>query len=140
MLMVAVSVFAENKAWHDDFEIAAALAKKENKPMLLNFSGSDWCTWCKRLSKEVFTKDEFLEYAGSDLVLVLLDFPKFQAQDEKIKAQNNALAQKYGIRGFPTVILLDSGGKLVAQTGYQAGGAASYVTYLKKLLAVPEEG
>ena len=120
--------------WNGNLEKAVEQAKKENKTVLVNFTGSDWCIWCKRLSSEVFQQKEFEEYAKKSLVLVILDFPKDIEQTQEIKEYNNTLAQKYGIQGFPTILLIDGQGKLVAQTGYQPGGAAKYVEHLKSYL------
>jgi protein disulfide-isomerase len=120
--------------WNGNLEKAVEQAKKENKTVLVNFTGSDWCIWCKRLSSEVFQQKEFEEYAKKSLVLVMLDFPKDIEQTQETKAYNNTLAQKYGIQGFPTILLIDGQGKLVAQTGYQPGGAAKYVEHIKSYL------
>ena len=120
--------------WNGNLEKAVEQAKKENKTVLVNFTGSDWCIWCKRLSAEVFQQKEFEAYAKDNLVLVMLDFPKDIEQTQEIKEYNNKLAQKYGIQGFPTILLIDGQGKLVAQTGYQPGGAAKYVEHLKSYL------
>ena len=120
--------------WNGNLEKAVEQAKKENKTVLVNFTGSDWCIWCKRLSSEVFQQKEFEEYAKKSLVLVILDFPKDIEQTQEIKEYNNTLAQKYGIQGFPTILLIDGQGKLVAQTGYQPGGAAKYVEHIKSYL------
>lgn len=125
---------AGNLNWNANLEKAIEQAKKENKAVLVNFTGSDWCIWCKRLSAEVFQQKEFEEYAKKSLVLVMLDFPKDIEQTQETKEYNNKLAQKYGIQGFPTILLIDGQGKLVAQTGYQAGGAAKYVEHLKSYL------
>ena len=125
---------AGNLNWNDNLEKAVEQAKKENKAVLVNFTGSDWCIWCKRLSAEVFQQKEFEEYAKKSLVLVMLDFPKDIEQTQETKEYNNKLAQKYGIQGFPTILLIDGQGKLVAQTGYQPGGAAKYVEHLKSYL------
>lgn len=123
-----------NLNWNGNLEKAIEQAKKENKAVLVNFTGSDWCIWCKRLSAEVFQQKEFEEYAKKSLVLVMLDFPKDIEQTQETKEYNNKLAQKYGIQGFPTILLIDGQGKLVAQTGYQPGGAAKYVEHLKSYL------
>ena len=121
--------------WMTDFEAAKAKAKSENKPMLLDFTGSDWCGWCIKLDEEVFTKDAFKAYAGDSLVLVELDFPRNKAQSDAVKAQNKALAEKYQIRGFPTILILSPDGEMVAKTGYQSGGPDSYVEHLKGLIS-----
>jgi thioredoxin-related protein len=99
---------------------------------MLDFTGSDWCGWCIKLKKEVFSQEAFQEYAESELVLVELDFPRNKLQSDELKAQNQALAQKYGVRGFPTIILLSPEGELIARTGYRPGGAEAYVAHLKE--------
>jgi protein disulfide-isomerase len=125
---------SDNLSWNGNLEKAIEQAKKENKAVLVNFTGSDWCIWCKRLSAEVFQQKEFEEYAKESLVLVMLDFPKDIQQSQETKAYNNSLAQKYGIQGFPTILIIDGQGKLVAQTGYQPGGAAKYLEHIKSYL------
>lgn len=125
---------SSNLNWNGNLEKAIEQAKKENKAVLVNFTGSDWCIWCKRLSAEVFQQKEFEEYAKKNLVLVMLDFPKNIQQSQETKAYNNSLAQKYGIQGFPTILIFNNQGKLVAQTGYQPGGAVKYVEHIKSYL------
>ena len=121
--------------WGDDFEAAKATAAKEKKPILLDFTGSDWCGWCIKLDKEVFSKKEFKEYAKENLILVTVDFPHEARQSKKLKEANEALSKKYNVEGFPTIILVDAEGKKLGETGYQEGGPAKYVEHLKELLA-----
>ena len=120
--------------WKADFEAALAEAESQNKHVLVNFTGSDWCGWCIKLDKEVFSQDAFKQFAANELVLVEVDFPRKSKQSEVIKAQNEALAEKYGIRGFPTILLLSSEGKLIGKTGYQAGGPEAYIAHLKEFI------
>ena len=120
--------------WQTNLESAIAQAKKENKAVLVNFTGSDWCVWCKRLSSEVFTQKEFSDYAKENLVLVVLDFPRSIKQTNETKNYNQSLAKKYGIQGFPTILIFNSNGEMIAQTGYQQGGAAKYVEHIKSYL------
>lgn len=120
--------------WETDFEAASLQAKKAGKLMLLNFTGSDWCGWCIRLDEEVFSQAEFKKYANDALVLVELDFPRRKELDASTKAQNEALAKKYEIRGFPTILILSSEGELLGETGYQRGGAVEYIEHLKQLI------
>lgn len=120
--------------WLTDFEAAKKQAAEKNLPILADFSGSDWCGWCIKLDKEVFSQDAFKAYAKDNVVLFLADFPNRTPQPEEVKKQNNDLQQKYGIRGFPTVLLLDAEGKVLERTGYQAGGAEKYVEHIKDLL------
>lgn len=120
--------------WENNLENAIQQAKKENKAVLVNFTGSDWCIWCKRLSSEVFQQKEFKNYADKSLVLVMLDFPRDNQQTPETKNYNNGLAMKYGIQGFPTILIFNNQGKLVAQTGYQPGGAEKYIEHIKSYL------
>jgi len=120
--------------WTTDLGKAIETAKAENKAVLVNFTGSDWCKWCFKLSDEVFSQDDFKEYADENLILVKLDFPRSIPQSSETKAYNQSLAQKFGVQGFPTVIIINSQGKPVAKTGYQPGGAANYVSHIQSFL------
>lgn len=129
----------QDKAWLTDFEAAKKAAAEKKLPILADFSGSDWCGWCIRLDREVFSQKEFKEFARDNLILFLADFPRKKTQDEKIKKQNAALMKKYEVEGFPTVLIMDAEGKVLARTGYEQGGAAAYVEHLKKLIAGRKE-
>ena len=120
--------------WIANLEKAIETAKAENKAVLVNFTGSDWCKWCFKLSDEVFSQDDFKEYADENLILVKLDFPRSISQSSETKAYNQSLAQKYGVQGFPTILIFNSQGNPVAKTGYQAGGAANYVNHIQSFL------
>jgi len=120
--------------WLTNFAAAQEVAKKEKKVLFVDFSGSDWCGWCIKLHKEVLSQKAFLDYAKDNLVLVLIDFPRKSAQTPEEKQQNNALAKQFGIRGYPTVLLLSPEGEVIARTGYRRGGAEAYVKFLKSKL------
>jgi protein disulfide-isomerase len=135
VLAATCSLALAGDGWGEDFEAAKAAAAKDTKPILVDFTGSDWCGWCIKLDKEVFSKKEFKDYAKDNLILLSLDFPHEKKQSSKLKKQNEALSKKFGVEGFPTVLLLDAEGKKIAETGYQEGGAAKYVEHLKGLLA-----
>jgi protein disulfide-isomerase len=133
-VMAVFNLFAGDSLWFENIEQAKAKAKETNRPMLLDFSGSDWCVWCKRLDKEVFSKSAFQAYAKDNLILVNLDFPQFTSQSDELKKQNQELAQTYKIKGFPTVVLLSPDGKEIGRTGYQPGGPEKYVKHLKSII------
>jgi protein disulfide-isomerase len=118
--------------WHTDLAKAQALAKAENKLVMLDFTGSDWCGWCIKLHKEVFSTDEFAEYAKKNLVLVEVDFPRKKEQSAEQKQANQALQGKYEIKGYPTLIVLDSEGKQVGQLGYVKGGPKAWIEEFEK--------
>lgn len=135
VMMAAFGVKAEAADWETDFAKASTNASKSGLYMLLDFSGSDWCGWCVKLDKEVFSKPDFKAFAKTNLVCVLVDFPKQKHQSKKLKDQNAELAKKFGIRGYPSVILLSPDGELAGTTGYQEGGAKKYVGQLKEIIA-----
>jgi thioredoxin-related protein len=126
---------AEDKLWQTDFEAAKTKAKAEKKLLLVDFTGSDWCGWCKKLVAEVFSKDEFKKAAPKNFVLVELDYPSpAKKQSDELKKQNKALAKQYKIQGYPTILVMDADGKVVAKTGYQPGGPEDYVKHLEKFM------
>ncbi len=130
-LCLGISVFASGKGWTTDMDAAMKLSAKTGKMILADFSGSDWCGWCIKLDREVFSKKIFKDFAKDNLILVLVDFPNRKFISKKQKKQNKILAVKYKISGYPTVLLLDSKGKLIFKTGYRSGGPKKYVELLK---------
>ncbi len=94
---------AQELNWYTDISKATEVSLKENKPLLLFFTGSDWCGWCIKLQKDVLKTTEFANWATKNVVLVELDFPRRTPQDETLKMQNQQLAQTFGIQGYPTV-------------------------------------
>lgn len=122
--------------WLTDINAAQAQAAREGKTVLINFTGSDWCGWCIKLRNEVFSQREFDDYAARHLVLVEADFPERIPQSAALKQSNKALASKYNISGYPTLILLNGQGKQIGRSGYQAGGAGPFVQRLAKTTGV----
>lgn len=133
-IFAVMSVFAQNITWMDNYDEALKLSAKKKIPVLVNFTGSDWCYWCKKLDKEVFTQKTFINYANKNLIMLKIDFPKDIKQSDEVKKINKELAKKYNIEGFPTIVLLDSKGAEINRTGYQEGGADKYITHIKSLL------
>jgi len=134
-LMLASACMAEDPLWLSSFAQAQKVAAEKNLPVLASFTGSDWCPWCMKLEREVFSQAAFKAYAATNLVLFQADFPRTRQLPAEEKRQNETLAEKYKVEGFPTVLLLDASGKLLASpTGYRPGGAAAYVELLKGLL------
>ena len=93
----------ENEGWLVDFDEAVAVSDKTGKPIMANFTGSDWCGWCKRLTKTVFSKPEFTKWADENVVLLELDFPKRKQIPAEIQKKNNNLRNAFQVRGYPTV-------------------------------------
>jgi len=98
--------------WTMDFGAASKLAKEKKLPMMLNFTGSDWCGWCKLMDKSVFAEKKWQEFAGENVVLVTLDFPKDKSiVPEKYVERNSKLQAQFGVRGYPSYVILDSDGE-----------------------------
>jgi protein disulfide-isomerase len=119
--------------WNTNYETALAQAKEQNRHIFLFFTGSDWCGWCQRLNAEILKTPEFQKFANEKLVLVELDFPRNKSQAATTKAQNQKLAQQYGIRGYPTVVVLNSRGKEIGHLGYQEGGPMPFIAELRSM-------
>ncbi|HRR34709.1 MAG TPA: thioredoxin family protein [Kiritimatiellia bacterium] len=124
----------KTKGWVTDFEQAKKESATFKQPIFAFFTGSDWCGWCVRLKNEVLDTKEFEKFAADSLILFEADFPQAKKQSEKVIKQNSELANKYGVRSFPTVFLLNAEGKQLGKTGYREGGAEAYVNHLQKLL------
>lgn len=125
---------SDNLSWDEKLETALIQAQNENKFVLVNFTGSDWCIWCQRLSNEVFTQKEFENFAKENLVLVKIDFPKNIEQSNGTRLYNQKLLQQFAVKGFPTIFILDKNGNMRLRTGYLPGGAANYVSHLKEYM------
>jgi len=128
------TTYAADDTWLTDFEEAKRISADKGKPILADFTGSDWCGYCIKLDKEVFSKQEFKDFAKENVVLFVADFPRKKPQPEKIARQNVTLQRKYGIRGFPTILILDDNGKVLGHAGYERIGPVKYVEKLKKII------
>lgn len=126
-------VNAADSAWLTDLPAAQAQAKAENKIVLMDFTGSDWCPWCIKFRKEVLDTDEFQAYAAKNVVQVELDYPNKKKQSAELKKANADLKDKYNIDGFPTLVVLDQSGKEIGrQVGYLDGGPKAFIAELEK--------
>lgn len=117
----------EGLTWHTDLTKATDISIKENKPLFLFFTGSDWCGWCIRLQKEVFKTPEFVKWAKENVVLVELDFPRKNEQTEAVKMQNAQLQQQLQVRGYPTVWFVSAAKTADAKVNLNALGSTGYV-------------
>jgi len=127
VVCLCVAAGAAHGEWLTDYDAALKASASKGKPVLIDFTGSDWCGWCIKLDREVFETREFRDYADSRLILLKLDFPRNKPQTAQEKAKNEALASKYGVEGFPTVLLVDSTGKVLKRTGYVPGGPEAFL-------------
>jgi protein disulfide-isomerase len=129
---VAAAAGAE-PTWSTDFKRSQEEAKANHKLLLLNFTGSDWCGWCMKLEKEIFSKPEFADYAAKNLVLVEMDFPRRKQLSDIVRQQNLEKAEQYQVMGFPTIIVLSGDGQKVGELGYTPGGPKAFIAELEKL-------
>jgi protein disulfide-isomerase len=143
LAVLAVSsslAFAGSKGWETNWEAAKAKSKAENKPILINLTGSDWCGWCIKIEKEVFSTKEFQDFAAANLVLMEADFPRKKELSAELKKQNEALKKEYLQGGYPTVFLLDAEGKKLSEDiGELKGGTAEYIKTITELIAKSKE-
>jgi len=127
-LFFAVPSFSQN--WMTDYDEAMALAVEQDKHVLLFFTGSDWCPPCKRLKKDIYTSEVFKKYAEEKLIFLMADFPKRSANklSEEQENKNKKLAARFGPKGFPTSIILDTeGNEKNRWVGYNPGSPEEYV-------------
>ena len=128
LMLTSMSIQAQEAlTWHTDLTKATDISIKENKPLFLFFTGSDWCGWCIRLQKEVFKKPEFISWAKENVVLVELDFPRPDNQPDAIKMQNAQLQQQLQVRGYPTVWFVSATKTADAKVNLNALGSSGYV-------------
>lgn len=115
------------QGWLTSWDQAQAEAKRLNRPILLNFTGSDWCGWCIKLKKEVFSTDTFKQWADKNVVLMEVDFPKRTELPAELKAQNEQLAQQFRVTGYPTIMFTDPQGNPTGRYGYDEGGPENWI-------------
>lgn len=126
--------------WGTDYKAALSQAKTQNKLVLLDFTGSDWCGYCKLLDKQVFTQASFQQFADKNYVLVTVDFPQGKELPADLKSQNESLGKQFGIEGFPTLVVVDPSGKeLGRMTGYDPGSGPDAVIDKLKSFNTPSK-
>ncbi|MEI8233819.1 MAG: thioredoxin family protein [Verrucomicrobiota bacterium] len=138
LLLTAVALltlgsFGLAEEWLTHYTQALAQAKAQQKAVLIDFTGSDWCGWCMKLDREVFQKEEFKDYASRKLVLLKADFPRRKALPPAEQAQNEKLAAQYQIQGYPTIIVLTPNGAKAGELGYQPGGPRPFINAVERL-------
>lgn len=136
-----VSLQAQELYWETNVNKAIEVSKKTKKPMLLFFTGSDWCGWCIRLQNEVLKKPEFAAWAKENVVLLELDYPRRTPQLPEIQKQNMELQQMFEVRGYPTIWLANPSKKdgktnleKLGSTGYVAGGPEKWLETANQIL------
>ncbi|WP_333600490.1 thioredoxin family protein [Flavobacterium sp.] len=141
LILGSLTIQAQELTWQTDMNKAMEISKKTKKPLLLFFTGSDWCGWCMRLQKEVLKTPEFAKWAKDNVVLVELDFPRRTPQLPEIQRQNMELQQTFAVQGYPTVWFVNASkkdGKInlekIGSTGYVAGGPSAWLAGADQIL------
>ena len=123
----------ENQSqWLESYEEAVQLSKQTGKPILADFTGSNWCPPCMKLKKEIFETPTFKSWAAENVILLELDFPRPNLQADWIKKQNYELSGRYKIISYPTVLILDSEGRKQEEFGYMRGGPERWISVVNK--------
>lgn len=136
-----VSTQAQELKWYTDVKEAVAVGNKQNKPLLLFFTGSDWCGWCMRLQKEVLTTPEFTKWAKEKVILVEVDDPRRTPQAPEIRQEYDQIRGVLGIVGYPTVYFVKGEKKddkfnlqPLGKTGYVPGGSTPWLEVANGIL------
>ena len=136
LLMFTLTIHSQTSTsnWYTDISLASEAAVTENKPMLILFTGSDWCSYCIRLQREVFNRESFTTWSKKNVILVEIDFPRYKEQPDSIVQQNKLLQEQFGIQGYPTVWFVSVNKiddtivtKPLGQSGYIPGGPQSWI-------------
>lgn len=129
----------EKLEWLTDYEAAKQRAQEQQKPLLVNFTGSDWCVYCIRLKNEIFGKPEFAAWAKQHVVLVELDFPRKKKLPKELAEQNQKLQDQFAVEGFPTVVFVGADGKEISRTGYERGGPTPWIAAVERELGIAKK-
>lgn len=148
-LLIIVAIFSfgltaqsQENVWHTDLTKAMSISEKSKKPIMMFFTGSDWCGWCIRLQKEVFNTPSFRDWANKNVVLLELDFPRRTPITPELQKQNSELQSFFNVRGYPTIWITKANKKenqisfeQLGSTGYVSGGPEVWIDGANKILA-----
>jgi len=127
----------ETIQWVSSYSEGLEMAKKSQKPMMLYFTGSDWCQWCGKLDSEILNTSAFASKVSDQFIFVRVDFPRTKPLPEEQAKANERLREQFQVRGFPTVVILNSKGELLGTVGYQP---TSPELYADTLLTMAQSG
>lgn len=137
LLLFLLSTLSFSQDWKASYAEALTCAKEKSKPIILVFSGSDWCGPCIKLEKTIWQSDDFKSYANDHYILYRADFPRKKANQlsKDLTAQNGMLAERFNPKGhFPLVVLLDNEEQLLGTTGYKKATPNEYISHLNTFL------
>ena len=125
LTVFTVGLFAQGLQWQQNYDEALRLSKESGKPVFAFFTGSDWCGWCIKLDREILSKRDMVKYLNDNFILFKADFPRRNPPPKEVMMKNRALMAKFGVRGYPTIIITDASGNAMGKTGYMKGGPAA---------------
>ena len=129
-----------NVGWERSINHAIDQSESSGKPIMLVFSGSDWCSYCQRLEHEVLQTPEFKTWSSNNVIKVMVDFPQYYNLSADVARQNQRLKQYFEkhLRGYPTVLMITSDGSIIGRTGYVAGGPMAWISKADSIIQKPE--
>jgi len=133
IIVFLFSFYGFSQDWKPTYAEALAIASDENKPLIVVFSGSDWCPPCIRLDKKVLKSEEFISFSNENYVLYRADFPKKEANklSDELAADNAKLAERYNPKGhFPMVVVLDNEENILGRTSYKRQKPTAYISLI----------
>ena len=135
MLFCCSFLAAADLKWMTDFQKATTLSKETNKPIVILFTGSDWCIWCTKVEKEIFNTPDFQAATMNKFIFVKADFPLNTDLPIDLILQNEKLKNQYGVKGFPAIVVISPSGELLGNLGYKEGGGTKFAETLLNLSA-----
>ncbi len=135
MLFCCSFLAAADLKWMTNFQEATTLSKESNKPVVILFTGSDWCAWCTKAEKEIFNTPDFQAATLNKFLFVKADFPLNTDLPLDLVIQNEKLKNQYGVKGFPTIVVISPSGEVLGSLGYKEGGGAKFAETLLSLSA-----
>ncbi|MET6990071.1 thioredoxin family protein [Sediminicola arcticus] len=133
VLLIFFTLFCAAQDWQENYKGVLAMAQHEDKPIVLVFSGSDWCAPCIKLDRDIWQSEEFKSYSKQNYLLYRADFPRKKENKlkDQVVQQNKELADRYNSKGyFPLVLVLDKNGNILGETGYHKSTPKKYITLL----------
>ena len=121
--------------WSNNLENAIKDSKKSGRPIMLVFTGSDWCLWCQKLDRDIFAKPEFSQWSKK-LIKMEIDFPQSTSLPKRITDRNEWLLERYEkhVESYPTILFINAKGKVLAKTGYINNDVNNWIANADKIL------
>lgn len=123
--------------WSTSYDDAVKQAKATNRPIMLYFSGSDWCPWCKKQWHEVFQTEDFASWSQDRVILVVVDFPRTKTLPAEQSQKNFSLQNKFGehLKSYPTTLFLNPKEEVIGKLGYKPDGKHGWMNRAQKFIA-----